>query len=175
MRYAPLCIHSFPLVAPRKLIDALSFNKQHPDYTKISTVSDRLRWCRHHRGFTQQEVADAIGISRNSYADFERGRLSCYPKDLLDKVATLYRIPVDDLLDDYNRFLYDGQEKQIKAYRASLGLNKKEFAQFLHIDAGLLHTWETGQKQLGFRSWEKYFKNFRNQIPKINCKTKLNK
>jgi len=80
----------------------------------------------------------------------------------LDKLATLYHVSVYDLLDDYNRFLYDGQEKQIKAYRTSLGLNKKEFAQFLHIDAGLLHNWESGQKQLSFHSWEKHFKSFRN-------------
>lgn len=143
-------------------MEAITFNKQYQNYSEINTVSDRLRWCRHHLGLTQQEVADAIGISRNSYTDFECGQLSHYPQDSLNKLAALYHISVYDLLDEYNRFLYDGQEKQLKAYRASLGLNKKEFSQFLHIDASLLHAWETGQKQISFHSWEKHFKNFRN-------------
>lgn len=73
VRYAPLCIHSFRLVAPRKLLEAQLFNYQYHSYEEINNVPDRLRWCRHHMGLMQKEVAEQIGISRIQYIDFESG------------------------------------------------------------------------------------------------------
>ena len=67
VRYAPLCIHTFRLIAPRKLLEAQQFNQQYHSYEEIQNVPDRLRWCRHHMGLMQKEVAEQIGISRGHY------------------------------------------------------------------------------------------------------------
>ena len=66
-------IHSFRLIAPRKLLEAQLFNQQYQNYEDIPNVQDRLRWCRHHMGLMQKEVADLIGITRGHYIDFEVG------------------------------------------------------------------------------------------------------
>ena len=95
-------IHSFRLIAPRKLLEAQLFNQQYQNYEDIPNVQDRLRWCRHHMGLMQKEVADLIGITRGHYIDFEVGYVDHYPKEIVDKLAELYQVPVDDLLDDYN-------------------------------------------------------------------------
>ena len=158
VRYAPMYIHSFRPIAPRKILEAQLFNQQYQNYEDIPNVPDRLRWCRHHMGLMQKEVAELIGISRGHYIDFEVGYVDYYPKEIVDKLAELYGVPVDDLLDDYNRFLYKGQGKMIREYRESLGLKKKPFARLMGISPNLLRAWEDHQKRMNINSWNKYFK-----------------
>lgn len=159
VRYAPLCIHTFRLIAPRKLLEAQLFNQQYHNYEEIDNVPDRLRWCRHHMGLMQKEVAEQIGITRGHYIDFEVGYVDYYPKEIVDKLAAFYEIPVTDLLNDYNLFLYKGQGKMIREYRESLGLKKKAFAKMIGLDPNLLRAWESDQKRMNIHSWKKYFKD----------------
>ena len=159
MRYAPLYIHSFRLIAPRRLLEAQLFNQQYSSYEAIANVPDRLRWCRHHMGLIQKEVASLIGVSKGQYSFYELGLVDCYPKEIVDKLAKLFEIPVYDLLDDYNRFLYEGQGKSIKALRLRLGLKKCHFAKQLNLDHDTLSDWENELKQISKNSWAKYFKN----------------
>lgn len=151
-------IHSFRLIAPRKLLEAQLFNQQYQNYENIPIVQDRLRWCRHHMGLMQKEVAARIGINRGHYMDFEDGYVDCYPKEIVDKLAELYEVPVDDLLDDYNRFLYKGQGRLIQEHRQSLGLGKKAYARLMKIDLKSLRAWESEKKRITKNSWMKYFK-----------------
>ena len=82
-------IHSFRLIVSRKLLEAQLFNQQYQNYEDIPNVQDRLRWCRHHMGLMQKEVADLIGISRGHYIDFEVGYVDYYPKEIVDKLANV--------------------------------------------------------------------------------------
>ena len=122
LRHALLYIHTFRLMAPRKLLEAQLFNKQYGSYEDIDNIPDRLRFCRHRLGLMQKEVARMAGISRNTYINLETGNLNAFNKSTADKLATIFDIPVYDLLDGYNRFLCDGQAQRIKEYRASFCL-----------------------------------------------------
>ena len=162
-------IHSFRLIAPRKLLEAQLFNQQYQNYEDIPNVQDRLRWCRHHMGLMQKEVAELIGITRGHYVDFEVGYVDHYPKEIVDKLAELCQVPVDDLLDDYNRFLYKGQGKLIREYRESLGLKKKQFARLIKLDPGTLRTGRVEFKYLPMpyeneplEIWKNYLECLRN-------------
>lgn len=118
-----------------------------------------MKWCRHHLGLTQKEVADLTGISRNEYIDLETGAVDYYDRKIVDRLTALFKIPFDDLLDDYNRFLYMGQGKMIRAYRERLGLGKKALAELLQVDPNSLRIWEAEKKRMNKKSWEKYFKD----------------
>lgn len=155
---APLYIHRFRLVSPRKLLEAQQLHQQYRRYEEIRTVPERLRWCRHHLGLMQKEVAERIGISRNSYLAYEMGEADYYPREIVDKLAALYGVPADDLLDDFSRFLYHGQGQTIRKHRESLGLERKPYARLMHIGHNSLRAWETEKKQISRNSWEKYFK-----------------
>ena len=157
-RHALLYIHSFRLMAPRKLLEAQLFYKQYHSYEDIDNIPDRLRFCRHRLGLMQKEVARMAGISRNTYINLETGNLNAFNKTIADKLATIFEIPVCDLLDGYNRFLWDGQVQRIKAYRESYGLGVKPFAKQMGIPIRCLQAWEKGQKVVSLKSWEKYFK-----------------
>ena len=159
VQYAPLCIHTFRLIAPRKLLEAQQFNQQYHSYEEIQNVPDRLRWCRHHMGLMQKEVAEQIGISRGHYIDYEVGYVDYYPKEVVDRLADFYHIPVEDLLDEYNLFLYKGQGKMLKeCSREKMGLKKKPFARMLHVDPNTYRNWESDKKRMFKLTWEKYFR-----------------
>lgn len=159
VRYAPLCILSFRLIAPRKLLETQLFNQQYHSYEEIENIPDRLRWCRHHMGLMQKEVAERVGISRARYIDMETGAVDYYPKEIVDRLAELFGVLATDFLDEYNLFLYQGQGKMIRKYRESLGLHKKPFAKLIGVAPHLLRIWEADQKRMNINSWEKYFKD----------------
>ena len=158
VRYAPLYIHSFPLCAPRKLLEAQQFNQRYHKYEDIDNVPDRLRWCRHSMGLMQTEVAQKIGMSDSVYKAIEEGVTQHIPKEMVEKLAQLYQVPVIDFLDEFNQFLYDGQANRIRAYREVLGLRKKTFARQMEIPIRSLQGWESGKKVISRKCWERYFK-----------------
>ena len=57
LRHALLYIHTFRLMAPRKLLEAQLFNKQYGSYEDIDNIPDRLRFCRHRLGLMPVKVA----------------------------------------------------------------------------------------------------------------------
>jgi transcriptional regulator with XRE-family HTH domain len=109
-------------------------------------------------GLMQKDVAQRVGISRVRYTDMETGAIDHYDKETVDKLAALFGVPPTDFLDDYNRFLYEGQGQKIQKLRQSLGLKKKPFARLLNIEPRLLQAWEAGEKRMTKASWQRYFK-----------------
>ncbi len=148
MRYAPLYIHQFPIVKKPS---------RYESYEEIHHISDKLRWCRQSKGLLQSEVAERVGLTYNAYKNLEAGTMQHISRDTAQRLAELYNIPVADLLDAYNQFLYDGQAARIRTYRESLGLRKKPFARKMGIPIRSLQAWESGSKTLSRQSWEKYF------------------
>lgn len=158
MRYAPLYIHSFPLCAPRKLLEAQQFNRRYHKYEDIDNVPDRLRWCRHSRALLQADVARIAGVTRAVYIDIECGVTQHIPTGMLERLAGFYGVPITDFMDEFSQFLYDGQANRIRAYRKKLGLGKKPFARATGIPIRSLQGWESGKKVISRKCWEQYFK-----------------
>lgn len=142
-------------------MDAQRLQQQYQTYNQVKTVPDRLRWHRHRLGLMQKEVAAKVGISTPLYLDMENGACLHYPAPVMDKLANLYQVPVDDLLDDYNHFLYSGQAQQLLAVRQRLGLSRPKFAAKTGISVSSIRSWETGQKLVSRKCWEKYFKDWK--------------
>lgn len=106
----------------------------------------------------QREVADRIGISRQVYIDLETGACQTCSRAAIDALLALFRVSPEQLLDDYNLFLYRGQAQQIRAYRLRLGLSCKAFSKKTGICESSIRSWEKGHKQISKKAWEKYFK-----------------
>ena len=159
VKVAPLQILQFPVVLPHKFQDAEKFNLQFPDFSEITETADKLRWLRYQKGLRQRDVADYAGIDRSTYVHYEEYGKDLYPLEHMEKIAQLFEVPVDTLLDDYNLFLRNGQGEQIKAIRTKLGLTQKQYADKLGISLGNLKPWEQNRKQIFKSTWEKYFKH----------------
>lgn len=158
VKYAPLCIQSFKFIAPHKLLEAQMFNKKYRKYEEIENIHERLRWCRHHKGLMQKEVAEKLGISRKAYTSMENGNVIHYEKHIVDKLSEIYQIPVKELLDDYAYFLYRGQGKVLQAYREKHGLERQELAEQLGVKTYYISLWETEKREISKKIWERYFK-----------------
>lgn len=158
VRYAPLCIQSFKFIAPRKLQEAQLFNKKYRKYEEIKNIHERLRWCRHHRGLMQKEVAEKLGISKKAYTSMENGKVIHYEKHLVDKLSELYQIPVKELLDDYAYFLYCGQGKVLREYREKNHLERSELADMMGVRTHHITMWENEEIVISKKAWERCFK-----------------
>ncbi len=156
-RMLPLIILKMPLLAPKKHLDAEKFNLQHPDPTGITEVADKLRWYRYQKALLQSDVAAYLGIERSTYHHYESGSKEYYPLAHMEKLATLYDIPVENLLDEYNLFLYHGQGTQVRAIRTEQGLTQKAFADKLGVRLCALKRWETDKATMQKSTWHRHF------------------
>ena len=142
VKVAPLQILQFPVILPHKFQDAEKFNLQFSDFSEIAETADKLRWLRYQKGLRQRDVADCAGIDRSTYVHFEESGKDFYPPEHIERIARLFEVPVDMLLDDYNLFLRNGQGNQIKAIRTKLGLTQRQYADKLGVSLGNLKHWE---------------------------------
>ena len=62
---------------------------------------ENIRSLRIDNGLTQKQVAQVLGVSQNTYSQYEIGVLN-YPVDALMKLADLYNVSVDYLLGRTN-------------------------------------------------------------------------
>lgn len=58
---------------------------------------ENIRNLRIDRGYTQKQIAEYLGISQNTYSQYEVGILN-YPVDAIVKLASFYGVSADYLL-----------------------------------------------------------------------------
>jgi len=58
---------------------------------------ENIRSLRIDRGYTQKQIAEHLGISQNTYSQYEVGILN-YPVDAVVKLAAFYNVSTDYLL-----------------------------------------------------------------------------
>lgn len=112
---------------------------------------DRIRALREARGYTQQEIADAVNVSRISYVRYESGERDPSSK-VIKNLADYYGVSVDYLLgrtdvpyvypvrdvasDDGQAVVYSTQPKSPEE-QAELAARAIEFAKQQDADGGL--------------------------------------
>ena len=120
----------------------------------IPTTAEKLRWLRCQRNLFQVEVADYAGLERSTYIGYEEGARDSYPPDKLALIAELFQVPVDDMLDAYNRFLAR-QGEEIRAIRRTRGLSQEGFARMLGVSESAVRRWENGKARMTKGMWER--------------------
>ena len=58
---------------------------------------ENIRSLRIDNGYTQKQIAEQLGVSQNTYSQYEIGVLN-YPNEALEKLADFYGVSVDYLL-----------------------------------------------------------------------------
>ena len=67
--------------------------------SEITEIADKLRWLRYQKGLRQRDVADYAGIDRSTYVHYEEYGKDLYPPEHMEKIAQLFEVPVETLLD----------------------------------------------------------------------------
>ena len=139
--YSPLFIHHFPLRISKNITRAKNYLYENPSPELLNSTSEKIRYYRYKNGLLQKEIALAIGITKNTYVKYEHGVSLC-PKEKLIALAELFQTEVANLLDDYNRFLFDGAGEQIRLLRSKLNVSQKDFGALLGVHASTVYKWE---------------------------------
>ena len=162
--YSPLYIHTFRLFQPHTLIEAEKFNIANTDPSLLATTADKLRYYRYRQALLQRDVAASVGICLPTYRDYERKSHDCYPIEHLQKISEVFNVNIENLLDDYNLFLYRGQGWQIVALRRNMGLSQLEFAKLHGVDSRKVIQWENDKVRILKNTWNKLFETAKHAI-----------
>lgn len=151
----PMYIHTIRLLKPSTNKEGEKFNLLYTNPTDITNISDKLKYYRYQKSLHQKDVAEYVGMDRGTYANYEDNQRDFYPATMVDKLAVLYHIDVYELLDDYNRFLYEGQGQQIKAIRKQLQITQKDLAVMMNVEITKVKRWEQDKVRMFKGTWEK--------------------
>lgn len=155
IQYATLYVHSFPFSCPQKILDSEKFHSRLSTPEELKTTADKLRYYRYQKALLQREVAVYAGINESTYIDYESGKRDYYPIDKLSRIAELLEVDITKLLDEYNRFFYDGQDWKIRKIREGRGLTQYQFGKLYGVSAGAVKLWESGKVKMSKETWEK--------------------
>ena len=145
----PLYILQVPLAGPHTTSEAQAFFHMYHSYSEITNPSDCMRWCRYGLDLLQKEVAAMVGMEEWLYRDLESGTFHrSFTPELADKLAALYGIPVEDILDDYTLFLHRGGGDFLRRYREAKGWSRQQLADHAKVGRTSIRCWETGQKTI---------------------------
>lgn len=154
VQMAPMYRHSF---RPR-LAHTLAEREwiTYADPNALRTVGERLRYYRLLRGMEQVQVVAQVGLCRSAYSRYEEANeQKIYPLDKLSDIATVLNVPFSNLLDDYHRFLCEGQGKRIKDLRETLCLSRQEFARRIGVWTSTVRDWECEKSRISKDFWKK--------------------
>lgn len=153
MVYALLYVHPIRIAQAPTLVQSERNFLLHPECDELTTVADKLRWHRQKQGLKQKEVAELVGINRSTYINFEFNGRDFYPLDTLVKIADLYKLPVEDLMDDYTRFISEGQGEKIRSIRTALNMTQYEFGKLFGVSSSLVKKWENDTTRISKTTW----------------------
>ena len=97
----------------------------------------RLKDIRKARGFTQQQVADYIGISQNNYSYWESGKVRIDNESLI-KLAQFFDVPVSLLFDNETAQVSPTEVPVFAEIPANSPLNTLAPIQTIEIPANML-------------------------------------
>jgi len=162
----PMYLHSFRFIAPKKVSEAQKFALKFPTADKIETVADKLRYYRHQKGLYQSDVADYLGIDKGTYIDYENQGRDYYSAEVMERIAELFCVDVYDLLDDYNKFLYDGQGKNIRKLREQMNITQEELAEKMNVSLLKVKRWEEDEVRMFKFTYDKLMMLFFESVDK---------
>ena len=164
----PLYILQVSLAGPRTTVEAQAFYRMYHSYADIPNPWDRLRWCRYGLDLLQKEVAAMVGMEEWLYRDLESGTFHrSFTPELADKLAALYGIPVEDILDDYTLFLHRGGGDFLRRYREAKGWSRQQLADHAKVSRTSIRCWESGQKTISQKCFCHLVENLGSDFPSM--------
>lgn len=122
------------------------------DWKDMDNIADKLRYLRIKKGLIQKDVANYLGINIGTYKTYEDKTRIYYPKNHIIKLSELYNVPIENILDDYNRFLYE-QGMNIIKIRQMLRMDPQEFALYMNVDRNTVRCWEKENTVIPYKTW----------------------
>ena len=135
-------IHTFRFTKKKKNTKVEKNNKV------LNTIAEKLRYYREKENLTQDDIANYVGISRVTYCRYEKG-VNKYPFKVMLMLAERFEVDLDELLDDYHKFIYNQQGEKIKEIRKDLGgIKRYELSSILDVNDNVIKRCEEDKSYL---------------------------
>ena len=154
--YAVIYVHSVLFYLPSRCTIAGRYNLLYKTPEQLDTVPQKIRYYRHKHLLHQEDVAKRIDLSRKRYILFEAERHDYYPIEVLEKLARVYHIPIENLMDDYHLFLYQEPGKVIKQFRKKQHYTQQQLADMMGVWKSTVRNWEGGRCRITKENYTKF-------------------
>lgn len=114
---------------------------------ELAQLGQRLKEAREYMGYSQEFVADQLGIPRASVSAVENGKRKVSSLEL-KQLAKLYRQPVSFLLDEKETVYAAAPDQNVLAlHKATKGLSEADKEQVLRFAQFLRHAGQAPQSR----------------------------
>ena len=102
----------------------------------MRTFSERFKTLRQEKGLTQEQLADALHITKQAVSHYERGTREPKNQEMYEAIADFFNVDMNYLIGKNNRtsqILNDDEYRLLSAYRQASDEIKKAAQAVLHI------------------------------------------
>lgn len=163
-----LYVRTFRFICGSSYGECEKYNLFMGSKSEFKTIAEKLRFYRLNNSISQSELAKIIGIDRLTYIEYEKG-LKYYPHSIMQKIADVYNMPIDKLLDDYHEFAYGNQGELIKGIRQKCGLNQYDFAKAIDVSKSTIQKAEQNRGGFSEKSYRKLMKFCKSNRIELRC------
>lgn len=136
------------------------FLRMNPNPEELKRTADKIRYYRYKKGVLIADLASYASLDRKTMSHYECPERKNYSISSLKCIAEYLEVPVTALLDDYTRFIYQGQGRQLKEYRKSHSIRQIDLARQLHVSKTSIQKWESEKKRISKDTFDKLYQLF---------------
>lgn len=125
---------------------------------KTGKFMDKVIYYRINKHYTITEFANELGLDRDSYYQYEYGKMKLHKVEVLKKIVKILEMKQEDL-PDYIKFLINNPIEKINAFMEKNNMSKKEFSQNTKIPINTMYKWFIDDVQISIKSFNK-LKNY---------------
>lgn len=109
---------------------------------------------------TQEELGEAIGMTKHAIRHIENDEMLLVNLSLVDKLVSCLDIEDKIQYDDYIQFIKNNPAAQMKAYRKKKNITMYELSKLLNINYTTVKRWEGGKSVLSRESFKRLMELF---------------
>lgn len=117
--------------------------------------AEQMIYFRRLHGYTQKEVAKAVGISESTYSNYEENKTELTNTKVINKILKFLKFTEEPKVSDYVKFLMSNPEKMLEKYLKENKISKNKFSKLSGISRRAMLDWFNHTKGISKESYEK--------------------
>lgn len=123
--------------------------------TNRTNFAEQMIYFRRIHGYTQKQVAKAIGISEGTYSNYEENKTELTNIKIINRILKFLEFTEEPKVSDYVKFLMSNPEKMLEKYLKENKISKNKFSQLSGISRRAMLDWFNHTKGISKESYEK--------------------
>lgn len=118
-------------------------------------IGSQIKYYRGFKGITQEQLGNAVGVSKSTIMRIENNEMLLVNLSLLDRLVSYLGIENKvHYEDDYIQFIKNNPADQIKAYRKKESITMYELSKRLNVSYTAVKKWESGKSVISRKCYD---------------------